>query len=245
MTAVILAAGKGRRLGPLTKNCPKPLLPVRSRPVIEHILLGIRAAGIEKAVIVVGYLGEQIVATLGSGGRIGMELAYVWQNEPRGTADAVLSVRGFVSEPFLLSWGDVLMSTKNYPALREAFAAMPAAAWIAVNQTDDPAAGAAVYFDATGRVQQIVEKPPPGTSTTHWNNAGVGIYSPSVFAYAERTPTSPRGERELTSALNAMVADGHLVYALPVVGFWSDVGTPEALAWAEQHFDDPSSCTLI
>lgn len=189
----------------------------------------------------VGYLGEQLVRALGTGSELGMEIHYVWQKEPRGTAEALLLTRDAVSGPFLLSWGDVLISSVNYRLLLQAFAQRPAAAWIGVNDMQDPAAGAAVYVDADGRVRRVVEKPPPGTSSTRWNNAGVGVYTPVVFEYAERTMPSVRGERELPSALDAMVASGEEVYALPIVGFWSDVGTPEALAWAERNFGNENA----
>ncbi|GIW43189.1 MAG: hypothetical protein KatS3mg077_0471 [Candidatus Binatia bacterium] len=228
-------------MGALTQRCPKPLLVVGSRPILEHILVGIRASGIERAVIVVGYLGEQVVDYFDTGERLGLKLDYVWQTEPRGTAEALLLAHPLVREPFLLSWGDVLVSPDNYLELRKAFSRNPAAAWIAVNQVADPCAGAAVYLDAGRRVQRIVEKPAPGTSTTYWNNAGIGIYTPLIFHYAAAIPISPRGERELPQALDQMIAAGEPVYAMPIRGFWSDLGTPEALAIARQHFADSSA----
>ncbi|MCX8073607.1 MAG: nucleotidyltransferase family protein [Candidatus Binatia bacterium] len=236
VTAVILAAGRGQRMGDLTRHRPKPLLHVRGKPILEHILLGLRSAGVERVLVVVGYLGEQIVTALGDGRRLSLKIEYAWQPEARGTADALLVVRASINAPFFLSWGDVLVSQDSYRELASAFAAQPAAAWMAVNEVEDPCQGAAVYLDADRRVQRIVEKPARGTSTTRWNNAGVGIYSPDIFTYAQMAPVSPRGERELPQAVDLMIQDGHPVYALPVLGFWSDVGTPEALAFADEHY---------
>lgn len=237
MNAVILAAGRGKRMGALTRTCPKPLLPVHGRPIVVHILRGLMRAGVKRATLVVGYLGQQIQGALGNGQQFGLQLEYVWQPTPLGTADALLLARPTLPcEPFFLSWGDVLVAPENYARLRAAFEEKPAAAWIGVNEVDDPCAGAAVYFDATGRVSRIVEKPKPGTSTTRWNNAGVGIYAPVVFDYAGKVSLSERGERELPQALDLMIAAGETVYALPFSGFWSDLGTPEALAWAEKHY---------
>jgi bifunctional UDP-N-acetylglucosamine pyrophosphorylase/glucosamine-1-phosphate N-acetyltransferase len=130
---------------------------------------------------------------------------------------------------FLLSLGDILTDPANYPTLLETFARRRADGLISVNWVEDPYRGAAVYADGDQRIQRIVEKPPAGTSTTHWNNAGIAVFRPVVFDYAAKIERSARGEYELPDAVTAMLGDGLALYAFPLKGLWSDIGTPEDL----------------
>jgi NDP-sugar pyrophosphorylase family protein len=224
-------------MGPLTASTPKPLLDVAGKPIIEHVLAGLAAAGIRKVVIVTGYLGDQIQSTLGNGARFGLEVDYCRQERTEGTARALLLAERRVGpEPFLVGWGDILVEPVFYGEFVRAFEAKPCDALLAVNEVDDPWQGAAVYVNADWRVTKLVEKPTRGTSTTRWNNAGIHIFTPSIFDYARRLAASPRGEYELPQAVARMISDGRLVRAFPVSGFWSDVGTPEDLERAQRDF---------
>ena len=235
VVAVILAAGRGTRMGALTDLTPKPLLPLKGRPIIEHILTGLRAAGVDETVIITGYRGEQIETYLGNGTRLGMRLSYRRQPILAGTAKALLLARdGARAAPFVVSWGDIVIDSANYAALTTEFARRPCDALLMVNQMDDPWRGAAVYVDDDWRVTRMIEKPPRGTSQTRWNNAGIFVFTPLIFTYAEQLQPSTRGEYELPQAIAAMLDDGRSVRARPVHGFWSDLGTPEDLAAAER-----------
>jgi len=236
-TAVVLAAGRGKRMGALTAATPKPLLPVAGRPIIEHVLGGFAAAGVQRAVVVTGYRGDAIEAALGNGARFGLEIAYCRQERADGTARALLLAEPLIGgDPFALSWGDVLVAAGFYAEFIDAFVRRPCDAQVAVNDVDDPWRGAAVYVSADGRVRRLVEKPPAGTSTTRWNNAGVLMLTALAFDYARRVGASARGEHELPQAIAQMVRDGRDVRAVPVRGPWSDVGTPEDLAAAQALF---------
>jgi dTDP-glucose pyrophosphorylase len=235
--AIILAAGRGTRMGALTATTPKPLLALRGRPIIEHILLGLRAAGVRDIVIVTGYRSEQIEAYLGDGSRLGMHLAYRRQVVPEGTARALQLARDALDgRPFVVTWGDVVIDTADYRALLATFHRAPCDVLLALNAVDDPWRGAAVYVDEHWRVAQLIEKPPRGTSCTPWNNAGVFVFTSRIFTALEQLPPSIRGEYELPQAIAAMLADGGVVRALPLRGFWSDLGTPEDLAAAEAGY---------
>jgi dTDP-glucose pyrophosphorylase len=235
VTAVILAAGRGTRMGALTANLPKPLLPLSGRPIIDHVFTGLRAAGIREVVVITGYLGEQIESHLGTGERWGLRLTYRSQTQPDGTSQALLLAREAVGGgPFLLSWGDIVVEPEQYAILAAEYGRTPCDVMLTVNATADPWRGAAVYVDGDWRVTNLIEKPPRGTSRTPWNNAGIFILTPLIFRYAEQLCPSPRGEYELPQAITAMIADGRVVRACPVRGFWSDLGTPEDLAAAER-----------
>jgi len=235
--AVLLAAGRGTRMGALTAKRPKPLLEVAGRPLLEHILGGLVAAGVERVVIVVGYLGEQIEARIGDGSRLGCRVTYRRQETADGTARALLLAAPELGPmPFVLGWGDILVAPRFYGELTAAFTAEPCDALLAVNEVDDPWQGAAVYVENRWRVTRIEEKPPRGRSTTRWNNAGIHVLAPIILDYARRLEPSARGEYELPQAIAQMVEDGRAVRALPVRGYWSDIGTPADLERAERAF---------
>jgi dTDP-glucose pyrophosphorylase len=236
-TAVVLAAGRGTRMGALTATMPKPLLPVAGRPIIEHILDGFAAAGVQRAVVVTGHLGGAIERALGGGERLGVQIVYCRQEHADGTARALLLAEPLVGVgPFAVSWGDILVPPRFYGEFLRAFAEQPCDAQLAVNEVDDPWRGAAVYVDDAWRVLRLEEKPRRGAATTRWNNAGILALTPLVFDYARRITPSARGEYELPQAIAQMVDDGRTVRAVAVRGPWSDVGTPEDLAAAHGLF---------
>jgi NDP-sugar pyrophosphorylase family protein len=235
--AVILAAGRGSRMGALTATTPKPLLRLLDRPIIEHILLGLKAAGITRFVIVTGYLGEQVERHVGDGSALGIAITYRRQRQAEGTARALALARSDIgTEPFLVSWGDVVIDGAEYAHLIRAFGASPCDVMLAVNRCEDPWRGAAVYVDDSGQVTGLIEKPPRGASQTPWNNAGVFVFSPLIFTYADALPPSSRGEYELPQAIAAMIAARRVVRAHALHGFWSDLGTPEDLAAAQRSY---------
>ncbi len=235
--AVILAAGRGTRLGALTANYPKALLDVAGRPVIVRILDGLAAAGITDVCVITGHFASLVESELGNGGESGLRLAYVRQAHLEGTARALVLARDFTDgEKFVFALGDILVRPVNYR--RVVKAAALATAVVGVNEVDDPFAGAAVYLDPgdPSRVVRIVEKPPPGTSATRWNNAGFGVLGPEIWPAIEALRPSGRGEYEFTDAIAALVEAGERVVAVPVEGPWFDVGTSSDLERARAEF---------
>ena len=237
--AVILAAGRGTRLGALTADRPKPLLTVRGRPLLEWILLGLRAAGIERALCVVGYRGDQIRDYFGDGSRVDMRLSYVSQTAPHGTGAALRLGRAFAEEgPVLMSFGDILTDHDHYRSLLADFRADPCGAVMGINEMADVSAGAAVVR-AGRHVTGIVEKPDPALGLGNWNQAGVTAFGAPIWPFLEGLTESSRGELEITEAVAMLIGAGHEVRAVEFGGFWSDVGTPEALREAERLWKSP------
>jgi len=226
--AVILAAGRGTRLESRTGGLPKPMIEIGGRPMIEHVLDRLRRAGIEAARIVTGWRAEAIERYLPG---YPMEISFRRQEPLDGTATAALLARDFIGpgEGFLLTYGDILADPDDYRAMAAMLDGDPDAdAVVAVQRVDDPWQGAAVY-ERDGRLTAIVEKPPPGASTTPWNSAGIYAFRPGVFDEMARVPLSPRGEYELTSAVSQSIAAGRKLLLYALRGRWRDVGRPEDL----------------
>jgi UDP-N-acetylglucosamine diphosphorylase / glucose-1-phosphate thymidylyltransferase / UDP-N-acetylgalactosamine diphosphorylase / glucosamine-1-phosphate N-acetyltransferase / galactosamine-1-phosphate N-acetyltransferase len=225
--AVILAAGKGSRMGSITREIPKPMLAIHGKPMLEHILERLTAAGLERFFIVVGYHGELIEQHFRDAQ---WSIEFRRQEPVNGTGAAARLAWEFVNdEPFLLTYGDILCDPSEYTRCSETLEQHPqAAAVLAVKAVPDPWQGAAVY-ETEGRVRRIVEKPPKGSSATHWNSAGFYAFRPVVFDYLDRIVPSARNEYELTSALDMMLADGLELRISEIAGEWRDVGRAEDL----------------
>ena len=232
--AVILAAGRGTRLGAITANRPKPMVPVQGKPVLEHILKGLIAEGIREFLLVVGYKGEAIREYCADGSRWGVNVQYVEQEQLNGTGGALRLGREFGgADNILSSYGDILTSYAHYRDLLAEFRRGGAFGVVGINFVDDPTAGAAVYR-AGNVVTKVIEKPPPGTSTSNWNLAGVNVFSAEIFEALDKITPSARGELELTDGIATLIQGGREVRAVELRGFWSDIGTPAALEEAER-----------
>lgn len=227
--AVLLAAGRGTRMRNLTNERPKPMIAVRGRPILAHIIEGMRAAGVERVLIVVGWHGDVVRDCFGDGARCGLSVEYVTQEVQDGTGRVVELARPFVgSNPFLLSYGDILVDPANYPrltTLRNGTEAL-----ISVKWSEDVSKGGAVFVNERFELIDLREKPKPGEPTSPWYNAGLYAFRPSVFEFTARLERSPRGEYELTDAIRALAQSGHKVQALELSGEWADVRDPEVLA---------------
>jgi dTDP-glucose pyrophosphorylase len=225
--AIILAAGKGTRLGALTAERPKALVEVANRPLLDHVRQNVADAGVERAIIVVSHLAEQVEAHVEAVPIRGLECRTVWQPVPQGTGQAVkVAVASLKPGPFWITYTDILVEPSEYARMATDFGNTPSDIHLAVNRVDDPSQGAAVYFDDDLKVGQIVEKPPPGSSSTNWNSAGVYIARPALLPHLDTIAPSPRGEYELPDAITSLLSSGGDVRAFCLEGWWSDVGRP-------------------
>jgi dTDP-glucose pyrophosphorylase len=183
--------------------------------------------------VVTGYRAEMVEAAVGRR-RGPLHVEFRRQPQLEGTAPALALARDLLGgEPFLFAWGDILVDPENYAEVVRGAAGADGA--LAVNEVDDPWAGAAVDVDVEGFVARIVEKPPRGTSTTRFNNAGIGVLPPAIWHHVDELEPSSRGEYELPRAVAALVAAGARLRAVPVRGPWWDIGTPDDLAAARRY----------
>ena len=228
--AVVLAAGKGTRMGALTEDLPKPMLRVLGKPLLEHILDRLGQAGVRECGLITGYRHEVIERHFA---RYPMRIEFIHQQTIDGTAGAAKLARGFAgNDPFLLTYGDIWCEPDDYRRVMQPIELEPGTeATLAVKYVGDPFEGAAVYV-AGGFIRKIVEKPPKGTSATNWNSAGIYCFRPRVFEQIDRVPLSPRGEYEITSVFEQMIEVGQKLRAVEIQGSWRDIGRPEDLRWA-------------
>ncbi len=226
--AVVLAAGRGKRMGEITTETPKAMLDVRGRPMLEHVLNGLAEVGIESFFLVVGYRREMIEEHFRNWP---VPIEFRVQDPVDGTGSAARLAREFVGDqPFLLTFGDIICEPQAYVRCDNELTGHPAAAAVlGVRDVDDPWQGAAIY-EQGGRVSRVVEKPPQGTSTTRWNSAGLYGLRPVAFSYLDKLQPSPRNEYELTDIFAMMLAEKVEVRISPMEGLWRDVGRPEDLA---------------
>jgi len=233
MKAVILAAGKGTRMGELTANLPKPMVPILGKPVLEHIVEGLRdEAGIRDFFIITGWCGNVIRDYFGQGDRWKVNVSYGEQVVQDGTGKAPELAKEWVGhDNFLLTYGDILLSPPtDYKLLVESFKEDGVIAVKKVKQ-EELSQGGAVVLDADGFMIELIEK---GASSqvpaNAYYNAGIYLLTPRIFDFTAKLEKSPRGEYEFTDALKAIVKAGARLRGVTLQREWADVRDPSVLA---------------
>lgn len=228
-TAVLLAAGRGTRMGELTADLPKPMIEVRGKPVLQHIVEGLRGAGVREFLIIVGYHANAVCEHFGDGPRFNIDIKYATQTVQDGTGRVVDLARDFTENlPFVLGYGDILVDPANYRRIVDLDDDVDAV--ISVKRDEDVSKGGAVFVNERMELVDLREKPKPGEATSPWYNAGLYAFRPSIFEFTAKLKPSPRGEYELTDAIRALALSGKKVQALELTGEWADVRDPEILA---------------
>ncbi len=227
--AVLLAAGRGTRMRDLTDDLPKPMITVRGKPILQHIIEGLRGAGVNQFFVIVGWRAEVVRKTFGDGAIFGVEISYATQLVQDGTGRVVDLAHDFVgNDPFVLSYGDIIVEPSNYSRLTTLEDCIEAI--VTVKRSEDVSKGGAVFVNERFELIDLREKPKPGEPTSPWYNAGIYAFRPSIFDFTARLERSPRGEFELTDAVRSLAQSGRKVQTLELSGDWADVRDPEILA---------------
>jgi len=227
--AVLLAAGRGTRMRELTADLPKPMIDVRGKPVLQHIVEGLRDAGVRDFLIIVGYRADAVQNFFGDGSRYKIAIQYATQLVQDGTGRVVDLARNFAeNSAFILSYGDILVDPQNYKSIVD----LPddIEGIITVTRGEDVSKGGAVFLNDQMELVDLREKPKPGEPSSPWYNAGIYTFRPSIFEFTAKLKPSPRGEYELTDAIRELAQSGKKVKALELTGEWVDVRDPEILA---------------
>ena len=231
--AVLLAAGRGIRMRELTVELPKPMIEVRGKPVLQHIVEGLRDAGIREFFIIVGYRADAVQNFFGDGSRYKIAIQYATQVVQDGTGRVVDIARNFAeNSAFILSYGDILVDPQDYKSIVD----LPddIEAIITVTRGEDVSKGGAVFLNDQMELVDLREKSPSGEPTSPWYNAGIYAFRPSIFEFTAKLKPSPRDEYELTDAIRELAQSGKKVRALELTGEWADVRDPEILARLNQ-----------
>jgi dTDP-glucose pyrophosphorylase len=221
-------------MGELTVDVPKPMIAVGSRPVLEWIINGLQAAGVRRFLIVVGYRKEVIEDHFMDGSNFGTEIRYVEQVVQDGTGKVVSLAEPFCgADPFILSYGDILVDFSFYRQLVEL--ADDDEILISVKASQEVSKGGAVFLDSNLRVIDLQEKPNQPVKGPNWYNAGIYTFRPSIFQYVARLQKSPRGEYELTDAVRELAQATKRARAIEISGDWADVRDPQVLSELNQR----------
>lgn len=221
MKAMILAAGVGSRLRPLTDTTPKPMLPIKGEPLLAHTLRWLHGFGVREVALNLHYLPQVVQNGLGDGKRWGVRLHYSIEAELTGTAGAVKQFAWLWDEPFVVVYGDLLLDL-DLDALHNFHRSKQAALTIALKHTDTPRSQGMIERDRQGRLLRFVEKPRAWPPDHHTANAGVYIVEPRLL---ERIPAD-RATDWGHDIIPALLADGEPVYGALVNGTVIDIGTP-------------------
>ncbi|WP_135820713.1 sugar phosphate nucleotidyltransferase [Halostella litorea] len=222
MKAVILAAGEGQRLEPLTNRRPKPMVPIANQPLLEYVIDAVSDAGIDEIVLVVGYKRERIQTYFGDGHRWGVDIEYAVQEKQLGTGHAVLQAEDRVEDEFLVLNGDRIITADLVEQLVETRAETGDTV-MGLTRADEPSEYGVVTLDGE-RVVGVTEKPRAAAAPSDIVNAGVYAFDEAVFDAIRDIDAGPAGELALTSAIEALVDDRDgAVRGVRYRGLWVDV----------------------
>ena len=220
MRAMILAAGEGRRMRPLTDRIPKPLLTVAGRPLLEHHILNLKAAGIDELTINASHLGEQIAAFCGDGSHWGVSIRVSYEDKPLETAGGIVkALQWLSSDPFMVVNGDVYT---DYPfmRLRNHVLQDASAHLVLVDNPPHHLSGDFLLNLESTRIH--LPDPHSAAAGTALTFSGVALYRPTFFTGLSE------GKRPLKPLFDRAIVSGTLTGEY-FQGFWTDVGTPERL----------------
>ena len=223
--AIVLVGGEGTRLRPLTRRTPKQLAPVLNRPLLEHLLLHLRAHDVDRVTLALTRTpgNEAIRAAFDDGSALGLAIDYAYEDSPLGSGGAIAGAARGWDETFLVCNGDIITDL-DVTEMMEAHRARAAELSIFLHPVDDPSPFGVVALDEDGRITQFVEKPTRADAPSKLINAGIWVFEPSLLAEmdAERHHMV---ERELFPEL---AGAGRAIFGFDSRCYWSDVGNPDA-----------------
>lgn len=229
MKALLLTAGEGQRLRPLTADRPKPMVPVAGTPMVAYALAWLKANGVTEVALNTHYKPEPLMRFVGDGSAFGLSVRYSRERVLLGSSGALAPLRDFLAgdDPFLVVYGDVLTDLRLEPVLADHRLAR-ADATIVLTQVDDPRRAGMVELDPAGWVQSLIEKPVEWTAPDAWANAGIYLLGPRVWDFVP-----PEGFHDFAFDLfPALIRAGGRVLGVRSDALVIDIGSHERLAGA-------------
>ena len=232
MKAIVLAAGFGTRLRPLTNNTPKPLLPVGDRPLIQYSLLLLKKYGITEVVINLHHQGKKIEQMLGDGRTLGMQILYSEEPEILGTGGGMKKASQFLSGgTFIAINGDILVDI-NLDKVLEFHRWKRSVATMVLREDPDVETYGAIELDSKGRIRRFLRQPDwEGEKLLPYMFTGIHVLEPKIFKYIPSHGFSP-----VTEAYQSMLKKDERLFGYPMKGYWRDLGTPKSYQQAKADF---------
>ena len=225
MKAIILSAGEGSRMRPLTLTKPKTMLPVAGKPIIQYNIESLRDNGITDILLIVRYKEEMVRDYFGDGSDFGVDITYKTQRDFLGTADAISYGEDFIEDSVIVLNGDIILDNEIIGEIIEKYNQMKPDTLMVLTEVDNPSAFGVVEIK-DGKVKNIVEKPKNGEEPSNLVNTGIYIFNKDIFEKIKKTELSERGEYEITDSLSMQIEDGKEVVGHKTNKDWIDVGRP-------------------
>jgi glucose-1-phosphate thymidylyltransferase len=238
MQAVVLAAGEGTRLRPLTEDKPKGMVEVNGKPIITHCLEQLVDLGAEEVFIVVGYRKEDIISHYGDEFQ-GVPITYEHQREALGLAHALLTVEEHVDDEFMLMLGDNIFQANLEDVTRQREERADAAFLVEEVPWEEADRYGVCVTNDYGEITDVVEKPddPPSNLVM----TGFYTFTPAIFHACKLVEPSNRGEYEISEAIDLLIQSGRTIDAIPIDGWRLDIGYPEDRDEAERRLEQPEA----
>lgn len=225
MKAIILSAGEGSRMRPLTLTKPKTMLPVAGKPIIQHNIESLRENGIEDILLIVRYKEEIVRDYFGDGSEFGVNITYERQEDFLGTADAIGYGKDFIEDSLIVLNGDIILDEKIIHEIIEEYENEQPDTLMLLTEVEDPSAFGVVELEGNN-IKSIIEKPSIEEAPSNLINAGIYVFNEDIFDKIDKTELSERGEYEITDSLVMQIEDDKRVIGLQTDKDWIDVGRP-------------------
>ncbi len=225
MKAVILSAGEGTRMRPLTITKPKTMLPVAGKPIIRYNIEALRDCGVTDILLIVGYKEEMVKNYFKDGKDLGVNIYYKTQKDLEGTANAIGYAKDFIEDSIIVLNGDIILDVSILSEIISNYEKSNPDTLMVLKEVEDPTRFGVVEIK-DDHVVNIVEKPEKDNVPSNLANTGIYIFNKDIFEKIEKTPESPRGEYEITDSLSMQIEEGKFVKGYTTEKEWLDIGKP-------------------
>ncbi|KUK01644.1 MAG: Glucose-1-phosphate thymidylyltransferase-like protein [Methanobacteriaceae archaeon 41_258] len=231
MQAVILTAGEGTRMRPLTLTRPKTMLPIAGKPILQYNIEALRENGIKDILMITGYHESKVKEYFNNGEKFNVNIRYHTQKEQLGTANAIKYARKHVEDEFIVLNGDIITEPATITDLLSHH--KKADTTIVLREVEDPSQFGVVKLKEDN-IKDIIEKPPADKAPSNLINTGIYLFNHKIFDYIEKTKKSPRGEYEITDSIKMQIKDNLTIKGIISKRRWIDVGKPWELLEANE-----------
>lgn len=225
LKAIILSAGEGSRMRPLTLTKPKTMLPVAGKPIIQYNIESLRDNGITDILLIVRYKEEIVRNYFGDGSDFGVNISYKTQKDFLGTANAISYVEDFIDDSIIVLNGDIILDDEIIHEIIKKYNYLSPDTLMLLTEVEDPSAFGVVEIE-NGNIKNIVEKPKREEAPSNLVNAGIYIFNKDIFDKIRETEISERGEYEITDSVSLQIEDNKTVIGHKTSKDWIDVGRP-------------------